>query len=447
MALDRDTILHTGVATTLTQGRTAMRAMVCRVVGGNESGGGEVTFGGRPIAIGAGATCDLVVTDPKVSRRHLELELLPGGVRVRDLDSTNGTFVNATRISEVIVAPGACVRCGDTTLQLVGVPAPVVPPSTRTRFGGLVAESALMRELFAVLELAAPTDATVLLQGESGTGKELAARALHDHSPRASGAFVVVDCSASNEALIDSQLFGHKVGAFTGAVTARKGAFVAANGGTVFVDELGELPLTSQARLLRALESRTVQPLGSDQDVAFDARVVAATHRDLLAMVEAKKFRFDLFHRIVVVHASVPPLRQRPEDLPSVIRCFYEGRGLDPGPIDGPNLARLQQHGWPGNVRELRNVLERAWVLSGGGAPFRELQIWIGSLSTEPVDSVHTTLPFREAKDQWVAQFARRYLTAVYERSGYNITRAAQQAQVSRRHFRELLQQYGLKKP
>ena len=447
MQITRETVAQTGIATTLARDRTATRAVTCRVISEDAEDRREVTFGSRPIVVGASPECDLVLTDEKVSRRHVELQLLPEGVRVRDLDSTNGTYVDAARISEAIVPAGGTLRCGKTTLQLLRAPIPLVPPSERTRFGGLVADSPLMRELFAVLELAAPTDATVLLEGESGTGQELAARAIHDHSPRASGPFVVVDCSAANEALIESQLFGHKVGAFTGAVSDRKGAFVEADGGTIFLDELGELPLASQARLLRVLESRTVQPLGSDRTTSFDVRVVAATHRDLLAMVNAKKFRFDLFHRIVVVHVFVPPLRDRPEDLPALIRYFYEGRGVDPGPVDGVNLDQLQQHPWPGNVRELRNALERAWVLSGAGAAFRALNLWLGPSSAEPVQIVDTSMPFKEAKERWVAEFERRYLMAVYERNGCNITHAASEAQVSRRHFRELLEHHGLKKP
>jgi DNA-binding NtrC family response regulator len=303
-----------------------------------------------------------------------------------------------------------------------------------------------MRELFAVLELAAPTDATVLVEGESGTGKELAARAVHDHSTRASGPFVVVDCSAIPEALIDSHLFGHVRGAFTGADRERRGAFVEASGGTLFLDELGELPLAAQARLLRALEARTVQPVGADRTVEVDARVVAATHRDLPRMVGDKTFRFDLFYRLAVVHVALPPLRDRLEDLPELIAAFYATRGADPGPIDGDNLARLSQHAWPGNIRELRNVLERAWALSGPNLGFRALRLWVdtGAAAPDAGGVVDTSLPFKEAKERWNDQFERRYLAVVFDTYGNNVTRAAEHAGINRRHFRELLYKHGL---
>src|SRR5262245_63325448 len=259
----------------------------------------------------------------------------------------------------------------------------------------MAGKSVAMRELFAVLEMAAPTDATVLIEGESGTGKELAARAIHEASGRAGGAFVVVDCSAITENLIDSHLFGHVRGAFTGAERDRKGAFVEASGGTLFLDELGELPIAAQAKLLRVLEAQTVQPVGADRPVQVDTRVVAATHRDLARMVGAKEFRFDLFYRLAVVHVALPPLRERLEDLPHLIATFYRARGAEVGPIDGDNRERMRRHAWPGNVRELRNVLERAWALSGTKA-FRELRLWLdtGTQQAQPSEVVDTSLPF-----------------------------------------------------
>ena len=443
---DRQTLIETGLASARTRGRTAVRACLCRVTAGDRVIA-EVPLGARPVSVGAGRDCDLVLEDPQVSRRHAELALGPDGVRVRDLGSTNGTFWQGSRLAEGVVPLGGQIRIGAAALRFLTVDAPAVAPSERRRFGGMVGDSLAMRELFAILELAAPTDATVLLEGESGTGKEMAARALHDHSPRARVPLVVVDCSAVSEALIDSHLFGHVRGAFTGAEQNRKGAFVEAAGGTVFLDEVGELPLAAQAKLLRVLEARTVQPVGSDRPVPVDARVVAATHRDLARMVEEKSFRFDLFYRLAVVHVGLPPLRERPEDLPELVRLFYEGRGVDPGPVAGDNLTRLERYAWPGNVRELRNVLERAWTLAGpGGAPFRELRLWMpGVAEAAPAaGAVDTSLPFKDAKERWLDAFERRYLDGVFAAHGGNISRAANHAGINRRHFRNLLRKHGI---
>jgi DNA-binding NtrC family response regulator len=435
----------TGLTTAATRGRTAPRAFVAQVLG---EGGAQVALGARPITIGAHASCDLVLTDAQVSRKHAELAAVPEGVRVKDLGSTNGTWWQGSRVTEVVVPSGTVVRFGGTSVRIGASEAPQVPPSERERFGAMVGRSIAMRELFAVLELAAPSDATILIEGESGTGKELAARAVHDASPRASGPFVVVDCSAIAESLIDSHLFGHVKGAFTGADAARKGAFVEASGGTLFLDELGELPLAAQAKLLRALEAQTVQPVGADKPVPVDTRVVAATHRELARMVADKQFRFDLFYRLAVVHVALPPVRQRLEDLPLLVAAFYTARGVDPGPIDGDNLARLERHAWPGNVREVRNVLERAWALSGagGGAAFRDLRLWVdpSAPATSFGEIVDTALPFKEAKERWNDQFERRYVSAVFSGAGGNVTRAADHAGLSRRHFRELLYKHGL---
>jgi len=405
-----------------------------------------VALGARPIVVGAHASCELVLDDPQVSRRHAELSIVPEGIRIKDLGSTNGTWWQGTRVGEIVVPGGATVKFGGTSVRLAAADAPSLPPSEREAFGQMVGSSIAMRELFAVLELAAPTDATVLVEGESGTGKELCARAIHDASLRAQGPFVTVDCGAIAETLIDSHLFGHVRGAFTGADRDRKGAFVEASGGTLFLDELGELPLAVQAKLLRALEAQTVQPLGADRSVTVDTRVVAATHRQLAQMVATKEFRFDLFYRLAVVHVALPPLRDRVDDLPSLITTFYAGRGASPGPIDGENLDRLRRHAWPGNVRELRNVLERAWALSRPNAPFRELRLWLdpGAAQAPQTESVDTSLPFKDAKERWNDHFERRYVAAVFASSGNNVTRAAEHAGLSRRHFRELLYKHAI---
>ena len=443
VAIDRKTLLQTGLANSAARGNTAARTYIARVLG---DAGAEAAIGARPVIAGAHGSCDLVIDDPKVSRRHAELSLTGEGIRIRDLGSTNGTFWQGSRISDVVVPPGSVVGIGGAKIRILGAEVPVMPPSRRTRFGALVGRSPAMREMFAILELASPTDATILLQGPSGTGKELAARAVHDHSERAGGELVVVDCGAIPESLISSHLFGHVRGAFTGAERERRGAFVEASGGTIFLDEIGELPLSAQATLLRVLEDRTVQPVGSDQRVGVDVRVVAATHRNLADMVERGEFRFDLFYRLAVVHVVVPSLAERLEDLPALIESFYEGRGVDPGSIAGPNLERLLQHSWPGNVRELRNVLERAWALSGpGGAAFGDLALFFqpAQRGSAPIQ-VDIRVPFKDAKEIWVAEFERQYLAALFEACGGNITRTADHAGINRRHVRALLRKHRI---
>jgi DNA-binding NtrC family response regulator len=387
-----------------------------------------------------------VLADPQVSRRHAELAIVPEGIRVKDLGSTNGTWWQGSKVGEVVVCAGATIKFGETPVRIAATDAPSLPPSERDQFGAMAGKSVAMRELFAVLEMAAPTEATVLIEGESGTGKELAARAIHDASGRARGPFVVVDCSAIAEHLIDSHLFGHVRGAFTGADRDRKGAFVEASGGTLFLDELGELPLPAQAKLLRVLEAQTVQPVGADRPLNVDTRVVAATHRDLSRMVAAKEFRFDLFYRLAVVHVALPPLRERLEDLVHLVGTFYQRRTTAPGPNDGDNLERLRRHAWPGNVRELRNALERAWAMSGPNATFRDLRLWLdpGAAPGPASEVVETSLPFKDAKERWNDQFERRYVAMVFASNQNNVTRAAEHAGLSRRHFRELLYKHAI---
>ncbi|HEY4242998.1 MAG TPA: sigma 54-interacting transcriptional regulator [Kofleriaceae bacterium] len=450
MTVDRRTVIQTGLAMAATRGRTAARSYTLAVM--SEGGAPQVVaLGARPITVGAGGTCDLVLTDPQVSRRHAEVAITPEGVRVKDLGSTNGTWWQGSRVGEAVIPAGATVQFGATPVRIAAADTPSLPPSDRDRFGEMAGKSLAMRELFAVLELAAPTEATVLIEGESGTGKELAARAIHEQSPRAQGPFIVVDCSAIAESLIDSHLFGHVRGAFTGADRDRRGAFVEASGGTLVLDELGELPLAAQAKLLRALEAQTVQPVGADRPVTIDTRVIAATHRDLSRMVAAKQFRFDLFYRLAVVHVALPPLRERLEDLPHLIGTFYARKAADAGPIDGDNLDRMRRHAWPGNVRELRNALERAWAITPSPRPpapaaFRDLRLWLDPAAAQPAHAevVDTALPFKDAKERWNDQFERRYVALVFAGANNNVTRAAEHAGLSRRHFRELLYKHGL---
>jgi DNA-binding NtrC family response regulator len=447
--IDRHTIAASGLVSSNTATKSLKRSCICRVASGPDTGT-QISLGQRPSIVGADGQCDLVLSDEQISRQHIELQLSEAGVTVKDLESTNGVYYQGSKIQEALVPVGASLQVGESVLRLLEMAPPSIPPSERERFGAMAGQSMIMREIFAILELASPTDATVLIQGESGTGKELVARALHDHSERANKPFVVVDCSAITENLIDSHLYGHVKGAFTGAQSERKGAFLEANGGTVFLDELGELPAAAQAKLLRVLEAQTVQPVGSDKQVKVNTRVVAATHRDLYQMVQEEKFRFDLFHRLAVIHVLLPPLRDRSEDIPGLIKHFYEGRGLDAGDIAGENLIKLQKYSWPGNVRELRNTLERAWVLGGPkGATFDKLNFWLGpdAAENQNLPTVDTSLPFKEAKEIWTEYFEQRYLASVAAAHKYNISQASEYAGINRRHFRELMQKYGIEKP
>jgi DNA-binding NtrC family response regulator len=425
-------------------------SVVLRVQGGDDDGK-QLVVRDKPAVIGSGGGAALLLSDKSVSRQHAEVRAAVGGLMVADLGSTNGTRIGGARVLDGFVPFGGELVVGETVLRVLDGAAPQLEPSTRDRFGGLIGTSRAMREVFAVLEAAAPSDATVLVEGPSGTGKELVARAVHDHSPRAGGPFVALNLGSTTKDLLQAALMGHKKGAFTGAHADRAGAFVEAHGGTLFLDELGELPLESQAHLLRALEAKEVVPVGGDRPRKVDVRLVAATNRDLQAMVDSGALRLDLFHRLAVVHLRLPALKDRPDDIPAIVAGFYRERGLEAGPIDGPNLDALRAHPFPGNVRELKNVLERSWVLSRPDRrAFRELTLWLAAAASstathvEPVP-VDASLPFKEAKEQVLERFEAAYLQDLMTRFDGNISQAARHAALSRRHLRALCTKHGVK--
>jgi DNA-binding NtrC family response regulator len=399
----------------------------------------------RKIVVGTRDDCDLTLADDRVSGRHVELE--PDGARFRatDLESTNGTLFEGSLIARVVVPIGATFKIGKTFLRILPVREPVdVEPSQSRTFGDLVGESLAMREVFAVLELAADSDITVLLEGETGTGKELAARAIHEASARKKGPFVAIDCGALPEALLESELFGHVRGAFTGASATRKGAFARADGGTIFLDELGAIAPAVQARLLRVLEQRTVKPVGADDERPVDVRVVAATRDDLDALVATGAFRPDLSYRISVLKIVIPPLRARREDIRILVETMMKRSGLEAGEIRGENLDRLLVHDWPGNVRELRNAVERATALSPRAASFAELSLSLTPMAGSDPLSIRTDLPFTEAKQEIVSAFELRYLRDLFTRCDGNVAATAREAQMDRKHLRSLLEKHGL---
>jgi transcriptional regulator with PAS, ATPase and Fis domain len=398
------------------------------------------------IVIGSSAEADIRLADGGVSRAHCELRLGPEGVVVRDLGSKNGTAIAGVRVREAILPAGATLSLGSSSVTLEERGAPtVLPLSEAPRFGDALGGSVAMRALFAELARAAASPIPILLLGESGTGKDLLAQAIHAASPRRDGPFVVVDCGAVAPSLIEAELFGYVKGAFTGAAAARKGLLEEADGGTLFLDEIGELPLDLQPRLLRALDMGRIRPLGASEWRSAEARVVAATHNDLRARVSSGAFRQDLYYRLAGLQARLPPLRERKEDIPLLVEHFLARaqppRKLDdlpPGTID-----LLVSHDWPGNVRELRNAVarlvlfperaERA-LLPGGADP----------AAAEDAD-LRVDLPLREARDEAVAAFERRYLIAVLKKHGWNVTAAAQAMGVSRQFAHKLLARYDIR--
>jgi len=365
---------------------------------------------------------------------------------VRDLGSTNGTWYEGSRLTEARLPAGATLRTGRSALRIEPEAQPLdIPPSQARRFGELVGESLAIREVFAVLERVATSDVTVLLEGETGTGKELAARAIHDASPRRQGPFVAVDCGALPEGVLDSELFGHVRGAFTGAAAPRAGLFVRAHRGTIFLDELGRIPPSVQARLLRVVEERAVRPVGADSPRDVDVRVIAASRDDLDVEVAAGRFRADLLYRLGVVRVALPPLRTRREDLPALVQELLRRRGLDDVRPSGAGLDRLLAHGWPGNARELRNVIDRAIALSPGARRFTDLTIRLEptAVGDDPL-AVRSDLPFAEAKQVVLHAFERRYLADVLARAAGNLSAAAREAELDRKHLRSLARRHGL---
>lgn len=416
------------------------------VVEGPDSGRAiNLLSGDRETLVGSGSDCHLVLKDDRVSRRHLGVRDGGGQFAVRDLGSKNGTLYEGSLITEVRVGPGATFKLGRSFVRIQPRPQPLdLLPSQSRRFGDLVAESLTMREIFAVLDLAAGSDVTVLIEGETGTGKELTARALHEKSARRAGPFVAIDCGALPETLLESELFGHVRGAFTGAAQSRAGAFQRASGGTIFLDELGAIPLAVQARLLRVLEERTVRPVGADQEKRVDVRIVAASPMDLTTRVAEGSFRPDLFYRLSVVRVVLPPLRARREDIPVLVDEMMRRRGLGSGKVAGPNYDRLVSHTWPGNLRELRNVLDRAIALSPGATSFAELRINISPQAAEEGLAIRSDLPYAEAKAAVLDTFERRYLRDVLTRCSGNISAASRESGIDRKHLRGLLRKHGL---
>jgi DNA-binding NtrC family response regulator len=400
---------------------------------------------GKSVTFGSSPSCEFVLTDKTVSRRHLMAVQEGGSTFLVDQNSTNGTFIQENRIKEIEIGYGAEFKLGRTVIKYLPDEEIVEPePSDQPSFGQLIGGDTKMRQLFKLMQDVAATEATVLIEGETGTGKELIAEEIHNHSSRRDGPFIVFDCGSVPRELIESALFGHTKGSFTGAVTDRRGAFAEAHGGTIFLDEIGEMALDLQPSLLRVLDKKAVRKVGSNQYETIDVRVVAATNRDLRQEVGKKSFREDLYYRLAVIRLSVPPLRERGNDIPVLVdhflRKFARDKNLRAAPED---IDQLRRHGWPGNVRELRNVVERACLLSSGNQLNVEDALG-GEETGSPALGVRTDLPFKEAKGQLVEMFEREYIEDLMSRHRMNLSAAAREAQIDRKHLRELIRKYGL---
>ena len=399
-------------------------------------------LGSGQCVIGAGAGCDIVVDESTVSRKHVELELVPEGMRVTDLGSRNGTFYLGQRVEKITLSLGARIKVGAATVALDADTKSLESAAVYVDddYRGIVGASVVMRRLFTMLARLEGSLVGVLVTGESGVGKELIAQALHEGSSVASGPSVVVNCGAIPRDLVASELFGHKRGSFTGAVDNRKGAFEQADGGTIFLDEIGELPLDIQPVLLRVLETGEVRPVGGDAR-HVKVRVVAATNRDLAEEVKAGRFREDLFYRLAVVQIVVPPLRDRVEDIAPLARRFAKAVGASDLPDDV--VEQMKARSYPGNVRELRNVVQ-AWAALGAlPEPTRMKQ---SQLEQALADLVDVSVVYGDQKEHVVDVFTKVYLQALLAHTGGNQTQAAKLAGLDRSYLGRLATKYGLGK-
>src|SRR6516165_5196546 len=399
------------------------------------------------VKVGKAPDNDLVIDHPTVSRNHLIVRRQGDRFLVQDLGSTNGTFIDGAQVREAYLRPGALLEVGDVQLRFQPQVAPMeIAPTSEDCLGDLVGKSLPMRQIFALLKRIAPTDSTLLLVGETGSGKGAAAKLIHKLSPRTAGPLVIFDCGSVSDSLIESELFGHEKGAFTGAVAQRIGCLERAHGGTLFLDEIDDLAMDLQPKLLRAIEDREFRRLGaSDAHVSFDARIVVASKKDLWAETQAGRFREDLYFRLSVFTVSLPPLRDRKEDIPLLVNAFATEELWEklPPAVRDQFLA----HNWPGNVRELRNALERARHMVqipelDSHALIRESSPQVGSQG--PVVPVSYDGAFKECKEDLIRTFEREYLTRLLQKSKGNVARAARDAELDRKHLYSLLHKYHL---
>jgi DNA-binding NtrC family response regulator len=436
------------------------------LLGAGGAPGERKVFEAREAVLGTATGADFPIDDRLVSRHHAAIRTTDEGFLLEDLESTNGTQLDGLRIVGAYLKHGSIVQIGSTRIRFERLEERFeIPLSEGSAFGHILGASTAMRELFAQLERLAASDVPVVLHGESGTGKELVAEELHRLGPRAKEPFVVFDCASVPPGLVESELFGHVKGSFTGAIGDRAGAIEEADGGTLLLDEIGELRGELQPHLLRALERHQVRRVGSNQWRTVNVRILAATHRDLRAEVARGTFREDLYYRLMVVKLRIPSLRERPDDIPLLVQHFVDEaaarRGLDPDALMGAfsveTMKALKAHPWPGNVRELRNFVERTIALAdlAPAAPpdmhpreegeSAEDASAPSSGSGGELPSAELLMPFKDARGRAVERFERTYLRDLMRRAGGVISKAARDAGMDRTQLQRLLTRYDLR--
>jgi two-component system response regulator HydG len=395
------------------------------------------------VLVGQSPACELRLVDRLASRRHAAFELSGARLQLTDLGSTNGTTVNGVAIVSAYLAGGERVVLGETTLHVeraVATEAFTLPPLTT--FGRLVGASVEMRKLYPTCAQLAGSNIPVIIEGETGTGKEALAEAIHESGARARGPFVVFDCTAVPPSLVESALFGHERGAFTGATEQRKGVFEEAHGGTLLIDEIGDLDIALQAKLLRAIERSEVQRLGSNTWTRVDVRILAATRRDLDREIQQGRFRDDLFYRLAVARIELPPLRRRKGDVAVLATHFWQQiAGAGPG-LEDAFLARLEDYSWPGNVRELYNTVARRRVFGEEteiGLAAKQLDASALDTGSDVVErALALDLPLPQTRQLVSDELERRYVQRIVASHGGNVTRAAAASGLALRYFKLL---------
>jgi len=379
--------------------------------------------------IGKDQNNDIVLFDEYASNYHCKIEFRDATFYIKDLNSTNGTYLNKHKIMEAALPDGALIEIGKSKFNFQVQQTSETIEANENYFYGMVSDHPSMKEIFALIRTLNSTSTPVLIQGETGTGKELIARSIHENSPRKSQRFISVNCGAIAKELIESELFGHEKGSFTGAAFQREGLFELASGGTLFLDEIGELPLDLQPKLLRVLESGEIRRVGSSKNINVDVRIITATHRNLSQEVRENRFREDLYYRIHVLPITLPALRERLTDIELLTLHFLKTKH-----IDAQAMAKLSQHNWPGNIRELKNVLERAVLLSGS-EDISAKHIYFTNMPSKTTTAAYATT---------LQEIERLAIIEALEKNQWKKTLTAQKLGIAKSTLHEKVKKYGI---